>query len=136
MSHRPRSQQNQYESTNQLAQSASPNKGFKTRVVYKNAKVDETTNPMVSLYGQSFNKTPQKPASRGELSSVQSARISLADIGAMQRHYSSKTPNAKSKMDLLTSPKNERRPPSQSGSNDFTSPRTVSEQERARYKLN
>jgi len=134
MSHRPRSQQNQYD---QLAQSSSPNKGFKTRVVYKNAKVDETTNPMVSLYGQSFNKAPQKPPSRGELSSAQSARISLADIGAMQRN--AKTPNAKSKMDLLASPKgaqHDRRPPSQSGASELASPRT-SEQEKARVqKLN
>jgi len=132
MSHRPRSQ-NQYD---QLAQSASPNKGFKTRVVYKNAKEDETSNPMVSLYGQSFNKSPQKPPSRGELASVQSGRISLADIGAMHRYSASKTPNAKSKVDLLTSPKNdrqERRPPS-SSIQDAASPRTV-EQERARYKI-
>jgi len=108
---------------------------FKTRVVYKNAKEDETANPMVSLYGQSFNKSPQKPPSRGELASVQSGRISLADIGAMHRYSASKTPNAKSKVDLLTSPKNdrqERRPPS-SSIQDAASPRTV-EQERARVQ--
>lgn len=87
-------------SFNQLSNSASPQKGFKTRVVYKNAKPEEDDNTMKSLYGQSFNRATQQ--SRSSTKSGQ-GKVTLADIGAMHRVNSSKL-----KAGDLASPKSDK----------------------------
>jgi len=100
MATRNRSQQPSF---NQLANSTSPQKGFKTRVVYKNAGVEEEDQGMRSLYGQSFNRATNSRASQRSNGSV-----TLADIGAMHRMSASKAQLDKVKAGDLASPKGQK----------------------------
>lgn len=72
------------------------NRGFGTRVVYKNAKEEYNVNDTRSLYQVSFDQskkaakpqTPQKPQSRNP--AVE--QLTLADIVSMKRTSSVKSP--------------------------------------------
>lgn len=92
---RPKSQsQTQLKTNADLAMTATAlsNKGFGTRVVYKNAKEEYNVNDKRSLYQVSFDKnkpkTPQKPKSRN--GGVE--QLTLADIASLKRTSSVKTP--------------------------------------------
>jgi len=103
MATRTRSQQPSF---NQIANSTSPQKGFKTRVVYKNAQVEEDDVGMRSLYGQSFNRTTQsRNSQRSNQKTSESARVTLADIGAIHRMNSSRGQLERVKTGDLASPK-------------------------------
>lgn len=90
---RPRSQPPKEATYNTLTGSVSPNKNFKTRVIYKNIQVEEDPADKRSLYNQSYCKSPkapifQKPESRGS----ENGKMTLADIGTLSRTYTQKTP--------------------------------------------
>ena len=98
VSSRPRSQPSFKGAFNASQSNRSPPQAYKTRVIYKNAKVDDNTPNKTSLYTQSYgkdpqaNNAPQYGAAKSQKGGEQQ-KVTLADIRSQPQRPSTSQSN-------------------------------------------